>query len=248
MITCIAIDDNLNSLENLKQYIVENERLTLLRKYIDPVKAYEEISDMEDVDIIFMDIEMPKISGIELAALIRHKARYLVFTTSYTKYAIDAFGLAADAYLLKPYTISTFNKAIERLLLDYNENSFAIVQNEFFFLIDKDASNKYIKIFTKDIISFQISENCLEVYTFSAKFQGFLNSTEKILDIFENNNSYIRINEQVFIVKAHIKKIVANQLYLTGDHLFEMSKPFKNSVANYINKNILRNKLTKTTR
>src|SRR5471030_2614302 len=98
---CVIIDDDEYAIEGLKNYIRSVPTLILEKSYTDPVEALMDITAGEMIDLILLDINMPKINGLELSREIRQKTRKLVFTTSYTKYGYEAFEAEADAYLLK---------------------------------------------------------------------------------------------------------------------------------------------------
>ncbi|RZL60106.1 MAG: response regulator, partial [Pedobacter sp.] len=85
MFTCIAIDDEFSALELLTDYIAEVPQFKLLKTYSNPLLALAAIEKaVKPIDIVFLDIEMPEMNGLELAKLIRHKINKLVFTTAYS--------------------------------------------------------------------------------------------------------------------------------------------------------------------
>ena len=84
-ISCIAIDDDPHSLESLMAYMNKLPDLELVQSFTEPLEALAEISDANPVDIIFMDVEMPSLSGIELAGLLRRKTKHLIFTTAHAR-------------------------------------------------------------------------------------------------------------------------------------------------------------------
>src|SRR3982750_1482359 len=114
MYKCIIIDDEPQAIEGLKTYLAATPQLELLASYTDPVIALKEIVERDNVDLIFLDVDMPKINGIELAKVIRNKTKKLIFTTAHTKYAFDAFEADADAFLWKPYSLGKFIITIEK--------------------------------------------------------------------------------------------------------------------------------------
>lgn len=101
--------------------------LYLIKSYTDPLEALKEIINGDMVDLILLDINMPSITGIDLSREIRKKTRKLIFSTAYKQYGYEAFEVEADAYLLKPYTISKFVGTLARIF-PANESKLNYVQ------------------------------------------------------------------------------------------------------------------------
>src|ERR1700744_3045824 len=114
MLNCIIIDDEQFSVDSILKYIELLPKLNIVAIYNNPVDALESVSIENDIDLIFMDIDMPFLSGIELAKALRSKTKRLIFTTAHSKYAFDAYEVEADAYLLKPFSFGKFSTTINR--------------------------------------------------------------------------------------------------------------------------------------
>lgn len=99
--SCIIIDDDQISIDMLNGYISRMKEVTVTATYTDPIAGIKAIQGDGKIDILFLDIAM-EVSGLDVARLIRDQVRYLVFVTSYEKYALDAFRVYADKFLVKP--------------------------------------------------------------------------------------------------------------------------------------------------
>ena len=108
---CIIIDDEPLAIKLLESYVSRVPFLELINTYLDPIQALNNISP--DIELIFMDIEMPGLNGIELSKLISSKTK-IIFTTAYKQYAFDSYEVQAIDYLLKPISYSAFVKATTR--------------------------------------------------------------------------------------------------------------------------------------
>ena len=113
MIRTIAIDDEPLALQLVSSYIEKTPALELVGAFDNPIDAMEFLEE-NPVELIFLDIEMPDLNGIEFAKLLENKPK-LVFTTAYEKYALQGFKLDAIDYLLKPFGYSEFLKAVEKV-------------------------------------------------------------------------------------------------------------------------------------
>ena len=115
MYKCVIIDDDQLSIDILKTLINQHPAVTTLATYTSPARAINEISVEDEIDFLFLDIRMD-ISGLDVAKMLRDKVRYLIFVTAYDKYAIDAFKVHGDKFLLKPITPEKFLLAIDQIL------------------------------------------------------------------------------------------------------------------------------------
>ncbi|MGL4994359.1 MAG: LytR/AlgR family response regulator transcription factor [Bacteroidales bacterium] len=125
MIKCIAIDDEPLALAKLRSYIEKIPFLYLCKTCQDAIEAMQVISE-QSIDLIFLDINMPDLSGIEFVRSLE-KAPHIIFTTAYSEYAIDGFKLDAVDYILKPFNFDEFltaaNRARKRIeLIEYSSN------------------------------------------------------------------------------------------------------------------------------
>ena len=158
---CIIVDDDIHSITGLKSYIQLLPQLELTSTYTDSLQALTEISNSAQIDIIFMDVDMPMINGIELSKAIKHKGHKLVFTTSHPKYAYDAFELHANDFLLKPYTFARFAETINRLFPKQRLKKISEKQGseEYFFVRNKNENNNLIRICYVEILAIESLQN-----------------------------------------------------------------------------------------
>ena len=122
MHTCVIIDDDQLSIDILKNFITRNNQLSIHATFTDPIKAINEIAPHTPIDFLFLDIRMD-ISGIDVARVLRDQVKYLIFVTAYEEYAIDAFGVNCDQYLVKPITYDKFQSTIEDIFSKENRRS-----------------------------------------------------------------------------------------------------------------------------
>ena len=126
MIHCLAIDDEILALDLIEDNIRKIPFLDLVKKCQNPIEAME-ILRQQKIDLLFLDIQMPDISGIQLLKSLPRKP-VVIFTTAYSNYATEGYDLDVLDYLLKPYTFDRFLKAVNkaREYLDYKEKSLSM--------------------------------------------------------------------------------------------------------------------------
>ena len=242
-ISCIAIDDDSHSLENLIFYMDKFPELKLVKTFTEPLLALSEISVAEPVDIIFIDVEMPSLSGIELAGLLRQKAEHLVFTTAHPIYALDAFKVDADAYLLKPYSILHFAKAINSLYpADSTEHSiFPVFEDQFFYMPSPQNSDDLIRIDLNDLISIEQLDNEVTLITQNHAFPVSKISIAKMITLLKKSPAFIEVSEEVTIAKRHIVSILDDHILLAGEKTYEVTDKYKERFEQFVASNSLKN-------
>lgn len=112
---CIIIDDDQLSIDILNNFIARTEGLATIATYTDPIDGILAIRESEVVDFLFLDIGM-EVSGLDVAKVIREHVRYLIFVTGHEKYALDAFRVYCDKFIVKPITFEKINAAITDII------------------------------------------------------------------------------------------------------------------------------------
>ena len=109
----IIVDDEPRAIELLKGYLQHFEQVKLVATFRNALKALEFLNK-EPVDLIFLDINMPQLSGISLSKILPEKTK-IIFTTAYSEYAVESYEVNAVDYLLKPISLERFSKAIQKV-------------------------------------------------------------------------------------------------------------------------------------
>lgn len=113
MLRCIIVDDESGAVEILTRYVNRTQDLELVESFRDSIEALTFLAGHE-VDIVFMDIDMPNLDGIHLSELIRDKDLQVIFCTAYSEYAVESYEKDALDYLLKPIAYERFCKAVDK--------------------------------------------------------------------------------------------------------------------------------------
>jgi len=232
---CIVIDDETHAINGIKGYIDTLKNLQLIEIYTDPLQALTEIGSGPDVDLIFMDVDMPMISGIELSKAIRHKTGKLIFTTSHSKYAYEAFEMHANAYLLKPYTFARFAETINRL---YPQEPFqaniSIQQDEaFFFIRNKNDNNNLVKVRYDAIIAIESLQNYVRIYTDAETIVSYIGLSE-VKEILKEHPNFIQAHRSFIISKAHIEKVENNALKMKNQLVVNLGNIYREDILAFI--------------
>lgn len=209
---CIAIDDEPIALQVIESHAAKVPFIHLEKTFMDAMEAIAYLQ-REQVDLVFLDINMPDISGIELYNSLRRKP-LLIFTTAYPDYALTGFELDAVDYLLKPFGLSRFMQACSKAFERFQYGKEEVTQD---FLFVKSGTEQH-RVFYRDILYLEASGNYV---TF------FLNNSKKILSRMTMAeaeqlmpvNDFLRIHRSYIVAKKQIEKIDKNQLYIRGQEL-----------------------------
>jgi len=236
-LNCIIIDDDIHSINGLKSYISKLPNLNLLHVFTDPLQALSEISGFREIDIVFMDIDMPIINGIELSKAIRHKSKKLIFTTSHSKYAFEAFELHANDYLLKPYSFARFADAVIRLFPTFDRGSAGVSdhQEDYFFVRNKLDQNNLYKIKYTDIVAIESMQNYIRIIMATEFIVAYISLSE-IREMLKNEENFMQVHRSFIISKRSITKVEGNMLHLINGQEINIGKSYRENVNEYIRK------------
>lgn len=235
MYKCIIIDDDQNSINHLEQYIAEFPKLNIVATYTDPVIALTAISNAEPVDIILLDIDMPKIKGIELAKEIRSKTKKLVFTTGHVEYSYDAIKIQADDYLLKPFSIGEFMISINRIFPEQHKNDI----QDFFFVKNKDDNHRMVNIRFEDVVAVESKMNYIMIHTTKGKVLTYM-SLNEISKIFKDRPEFIKFHRSYIISHRHINFFEGNNIKMNNGVEFHVGDYYQKSFKDFVQKYVLK--------
>lgn len=209
MIICIAVDDEPKALDVISIHASKAPEIELIRTFTNPQDALVFLKD-NFVDLIFLDINMPGISGLQFVEKLQSKP-YIIFTTAYSEYAIDSYDFEAVDYLLKPIEFDRFYKAINKVkkLIQLNSIQQESLLSKFLFVKD---GYKQIKICVEDILFVQGEGNYLNIVTHNEKVMARLT----FQDLLEKlpRNLFFRVHNSYVINIGHLQKIEDNHVFI----------------------------------
>jgi DNA-binding LytR/AlgR family response regulator len=199
-IKCIAIDDEQFSLSALEKHCYEVPFLDLVATFSDPYKAINYLK-IRTPDLIFLDIQMPDISGIQIAQCFQNRAM-VIFTTAYSSYAMDGFNLNALDYLLKPFDFERFLKAVQKAKdkFDLQNLSRSLLEKNEFIIIKVEY--KRVKIYISDIIYIEALNNYSKIFTFQKTYLTLQNL--KTIYSLLPENEFLRIHKSFIVSTSKI--------------------------------------------
>ncbi|WP_020532113.1 LytR/AlgR family response regulator transcription factor [Flexithrix dorotheae] len=240
-IKCLIVDDEKLALTLLESYIQKIPQLELVDKCKNPMDAMQVLQEQE-IDLMFLDIQMPGLTGIEFLQSLVHKPT-VIFTTAYSEYAIEGYQLDVIDYLLKPFSFERFvkavNKAIENIKLKKGSisnqtlSSDEMVKNEPAEIthIQIKADHKIYKLKLDDIIYIEGLKEYVSYYTATQRIIA-LESLKKLEETLPKSR-FLRIHKSYIISTEKVKALEGNLLEI-GDKKLPIGKTYKEHVVQTI--------------
>lgn len=230
-IRCLLVDDEFLALALLEKYVEEEPGLVLAGKCKNPVQAVE-ILNTQPVDLLFLDIQMPLMSGISLLKNISSKP-VTIFTTAYTQYAYEAFDLDAVDYLTKPFSRERFRQAIRKAtnLLGLKKKDTGSDLNVISGEMTVKSDRKYIKIAFLDILFVEGWKEYVKIHTLNGKIITLesMNHMELILP----DTHFLRVHKSYIVSIPRVRQFEGDMLII-GDSRIPVSKARKKEVISRI--------------
>jgi len=240
-ISCIFIDDELTAINILKDFASEMPRLKVHRTFTNPVEALSEISGEPDRKLIFMDIDMPAMTGLRLADNLKNSPHKIIFTTSHAEHAIAAFKVRAKHYLLKPFNIGDFAEVVNAVISEYYDSQSLVRGNQkAFFLRTNGERGKLIKVLKKDIIYLQGSNNHVHIYTPDNDYSVYMTMKE-MEELLSGDQYFYRVHKSYMINTQFVREINGHRIDL-GKYEVLMTPQYKQAFIDDVSKGILTSK------
>jgi two-component system LytT family response regulator len=234
---CVIIDDEPLAVDLLVEFVGRVDSLELVTTFTNAIDAISIINQSE-IDLIFLDIEMPHFSGIDFINAIEKKP-LIIFTTAYSNYAVEGFNLGAVDYLVKPIPFNRFLKAVLRAQQIFTPNSLPIpnqitsapeIEHDFMFV---RAEYENVKINFSDILFIEGLKDYVKIYTTDNKYTLTLISLIKLENLL-SSKGFSRIHRSYIINIKHVKSIQKNKVLITDKRL-PISESYKASFFEKIN-------------
>jgi DNA-binding LytR/AlgR family response regulator len=231
--SCVIVDDEPLAHEVLEEYINKFEGLVLAKKFFNAVEA-EKYLNSNLIDILFLDIQMPEITGLELLKRLPEKPT-TILTTAFRDFALEGFELGVLDYLLKPIKPERFNSAVNRVIefLSLKKLGTQVIENK------NPSGNIAIKSGTKtislplaSITHIQGLKDYSIVYTDDNKkyvIKGYLKAISEIF----NRPDFVRVHKSFIIARTCIRNINRDKIEI-GTYIIPVGRVFKEDVINII--------------
>jgi len=235
-INCLIVDDEPLAVKLLEQYVESVSYLRLAGTCHSAIEALSQLHQQK-IDLIFLDINMPRLTGIELAKTLPQQQK-IIFTTAYSEYAVESYELNAVDYLLKPITFDRFiksvNKALEFFKISEEEQSFVIPPQQEQHVFIK-SGKAIVQIFFNQILFIEGLKDYACFHTKGGKHMVYKRMKE--LEILLPDN-FLRVHNSFIINRNHVRKIEDHQVYIENE-LIPVSDKYRDRFYEAIQKQTL---------
>jgi two-component system LytT family response regulator len=200
---CLIVDDNKMARSAMKQLTSRVDDLTVIGECANAMEAYNQMQ-VHPVDLLFLDIEMPEMSGLALTRNLGDKRPIIVFTTSKKEYAVDAFELNVADYIIKPITPARFLQAVEKVREIYNSNqvNVSFEEKEFVFIRDNGILKRLL---IEEIHFLEAMGDYVKIFTLN-KFHAIHTTLKNVEDILPSSK-FLRVHRSYIVALNKIEKI-----------------------------------------
>lgn len=217
-LNCWIVDDEPLALELLSSYVRKTPFLKLTGKYSNAVKAMEEMQNKR-IDLIFLDIQMPEVNGLEFARFIDEDTR-IIFTTAFSEYALDGYKVNALDYLLKPFSYSDFLKASKKALdwYEMKEASREVkekTRNSIFVRSDY----KLINILFDDILYIEGLKDYIKIFITNESKPILTLMSLKSMEEDLPGNRFIRVHRSYIVSRDKISSVDKNRIIINNQQI-----------------------------
>ncbi len=234
MIRYLIIDDEHIAHKIIMEYCEMLPNMDLQKNCYNALEAFQYINE-NSVDLIFLDLNMPKLKGFEFLRTLPTPPKVIV-TTAYSEFALEGYELNISDYLLKPFSFERFLKAINKSVNVIDKSNHSVLEkneatsNSVFLRSNK----KYIQVFIGTIKYIEASGNYSKVITIDET----ITVREKISDILAslNSDNFVQVHKSFAVSKKHIYSIEGNRIILSDHSIaIPIGNLYKNSVAQWLN-------------
>jgi DNA-binding LytR/AlgR family response regulator len=222
---CIIVDDEELSQLMLQKCVQQVRALNLVGVCSDAIEASEMLKK-EQVDLVFLDIEMPNMSGIDLVR--NFDVPQVIFITSKTEFASEAFELDVTDYIVKPVELPRFLKAVNKARDNY-DNSTTEVKGSYVFV---KHDSRYIKVKMDEIMHIEALADYVNIFTVDGDRHTIL-STMKAIERKLPDSDFVRVHRSYIVRIDKIKEIEDNTVVL-GEKLIPVSRSYKENLMSHL--------------
>lgn len=242
--TCAIVDDEPLALGLLESYVKKTPGLSLGGKYSSAVEAATGLQ-VHPVDLLFLDIQMPDLNGLDLSKIIDTSRTKIVFTTAFPQYALEGYKVNALDYLLKPISYSDFVSAVSRAQRWYDLREAQREKNEpestgepltGYLFVKSDY--KIIRVNFADILYVEGLKDYVKIYLASSHKPILSLSTMGSMEAALPASGFFRVHRSFIVNMSRVNVMERGQIVFGDKHL-PVSDSYKDKVQDFINRNLL---------
>lgn len=224
----IVVDDDELSRSVIEDLIEESSDIELIKSCEDPVEAFNIIKD-EHIDLVFLDIEMPKMDGMEMIRSLNPLPQ-IILVTSHTEYALESYEYDVTDFIQKPITLPRFLRAVEKAKTRFEDNRADITTKDKTIFIKSDS--RLVQISTEDILWIEALGNYMRIFTVDNKFT--ILSTMKDIVTKLPSDQFTRVHRS-FVIRVDKINSIEDNYIIIGSKQISIGKAYKDELNKKLN-------------
>lgn len=243
ILRCALVDDEPLALSLLESYVRKTDSLELCGSYSSAIQAMKSLPE-HPVDLLFLDIQMPELNGLEFSRMVSDNTR-IIFTTAFEQYAIDGYRVNALDYLLKPISYNDFIEAVNKALQWFELRKKAETPDSVQTSLPTDSNHIYVKsdykivqIELDKILYIEGLKDYIKIYTEDNPRHILSLTSMKTMEEKLPSNRFIRVHRSYIVQKQKIKIIDKGRIVF-GKEYIPVSDSYKQELQNYVNEHII---------
>jgi two-component system LytT family response regulator len=229
--SCVIVDNDESSRLILENFISQFKYLELKASLETGIEAFNFLSENPDVNILLLDIDMPEMNGIELIRAIPKKPE-TIFISAHEQFAVEAFELGAQDYLMKPFSFERFARAIQRVSVNLNQSYKELIPNREHNEIFVKSNARFHKLSYDEILFIEALADYVLVNTTTSKHIVY--STMKAMEEKLAGDTFMRIHRSFIINKNKIQQVENSAVIVNGKEI-PVSKTYQNLLFEKLN-------------
>ena len=224
---CLIVDDEPLARKGIEDFIDQTSFLEYVKSYSSAIEAMGFLKE-NTIDILFLDIQMPDMTGIELMEKLS-KSPQVIFTTAHREFALEGFELNVVDFLLKPFSYGRFLKAVNKAIQNDIKNRGEEGHQHHIFI---KCDGMIVKILIDNILFIETAKDYVQIHTIDDKYLTLVSL--KQLENELPQAKFMRVHRYYLVALKHITKLEGNLIYLTDKYRITISRGLRNKVYNAI--------------
>ncbi len=226
---CIVVDDDDMSRSVIEDLIEETETLELIKSCSDAVEAFKVIKE-DHIDLVFLDIEMPKMDGLEMLRTLSPLPQ-VILVTAHEKYALESYEYNITDFLHKPISLARFMKAVDKAYKHFENNRASITSQDKSIFIKADS--KLVQINTEDILCVEALGNYMRIFTANGQKYTILSTMKDIISKLSSDD-FVRVHRSFIVRIDKIESIEDNYIVINQKQI-NIGKAYKDDLTQKLN-------------
>jgi len=233
----IIIDDEPHAIAEMADIVERIPGISVAGEFENVSDALAYIKEIGHIDVIFCDIQMPRLNGIAAAELLKTYCDHLIYVTAYREHALEAFHVHASGYLLKPVSAEAVIKIITNVVQKRRKHIDQRSEESLF--IKGGNKNTFTKVILKDVFAIEAMANYVTIKSVDGELVTYM-SLKSVAEQLRKYENFYRINKSVLVNMDQVKTVDGYVVRLRNDYIYTVGETHRSAFLDFIRKRTLR--------